>query len=281
MIKFTKMHGLGNDFVVLDAVRQTIVPTAELVQKLADRHRGVGCDQVLLISKTNDPRADFGYRIFNADGSEIYQCGNGARCVGLFIQQEKLSHKKQICLQTQRDFLNVTCCENNTAQVDIAKPNFNPDCLPFITTEKNAPYHLRLGNRTISFYVVNVGNPHCVIRADEGSIQDLKEIGLLLNGHAAFPDGVNVGMMHCISRDSIALCVYERGAGMTQACGSGACAAVAVGIQQAWLNKSVSVKQAGGVLQVTWPSPDDRIQLRGPAARVFDGLWQSDTEAKR
>ena len=270
-VSFIKMHGLGNDFVVLDA-RDAPLPdlSRQFAMAIADRRTGIGCDQLILLEP--DAVADLRMRIFNSDGGEVESCGNAARAVAILLG-------KPARVATLGGTIELDPCAGG-ARVSMGTPRFDWERIPIAYAMDTAAMPVSWDGLEDPA-AVNVGNPHCVIRADEGSIQDLKEIGLLLNGHAAFPDGVNVGMMHCISRDSIALCVYERGAGMTQACGSGACAAVAVGIQQAWLNKSVSVKQAGGVLQVTWPSPDDRIQLRGPAARVFDGLWQSDTEAKR
>lgn len=265
------MHALGNDFVVLDLVREEITITSELIRHIADRHRGIGCDQVLLLTRSENPAADFGYRIFNADGNEVNQCGNGARCIGLFLAQEKLSDKKTIVLATRYDVMRLTYFPDNQVQVDIAKPNFNPSSLPFITDENAAPYQLQLKKHLITFDAVSVGNPHCVLQRDHFSQADIIEIGEELNAHPAFPEGVNVGFMHCESRNLIQLCVYERGAGLTQACGSGACAAVAVGRQRSLLNAEVEVRQAGGVVHVAWESEKRPIQLRGSAVRVYDG----------
>jgi len=263
-IRFTKMQGLGNDFVVIDAVSQSIVITPAWIAQIADRHYGVGCDQVLIISPASNPKADFTYRIFNSDGNEVYQCGNGARCVGLFIRAKKLSDKKIIYLETKRDLIRVECVDNNNVIVDMAVPNFNPASLPFITnTNLMLPFE---------FTVVSVGNPHCVLQTQAMSRDEMIMIGEQLNAHPAFPEGVNVGFMHCESRDRIQLAVYERGAGMTQACGSGACAAVAVGRKRGLLNETVAVHQAGGDVQVTWKSDDAMIQLHGPAVSVFEGV---------
>lgn len=272
-IQFTKMQGLGNDFVVFDTVRQSVAITEELIRSMADRHRGIGCDQVLVLTPANHPHADFGYRIFNADGNEVYQCGNGARCMGLFIQQEKLSDKKIIYLETQCDLMRVQCLSDNQVQVDIGKPRFDAESLPFITTENSAPYHLQLEGHAIEFDVVSVGNPHCVIRVDKILNGDVIDIGEQLNAHPAFPEGVNVGFLRCESHDLIHLSVYERGAGLTQACGSGACAAVAVGQKNGYLNAAVLVHQSGGILQVSATSKEAVIQLTGPANRVFQGVW--------
>jgi len=272
-LSFTKMHALGNDFVVLDTIRQSITVTPEFIRHIANRHRGVGCDQVLLLTPTENSAADFGYRIFNADGNEVYQCGNGARCMGLFIQAENLCEKKIIYLATRDHLMRVACLPLNQIEVDIAKPNFNPANLPFITTENAAPYHLQLSKHHIAFDVVNVGNPHCIIRVEKRVVDDVIDIGKQLNEHPAFPEGVNVGFVYVQSRDVIELDVYERGAGLTEACGSGACAAVAVGRRAGYLNENVVVHQAGGALTVAWPLNDAMIQLRGSATIVFRGVW--------
>lgn len=269
-IRIAKMHALGNDFIVIDAVRQKISVTKKWIQQLSDRHRGVGCDQVLMITPPQNKKADFGYRIFNADGNEVFQCGNGARCVGLFISQEKLSDKKIIYLETSRDMMRVNLINNAEMQVDVAIPNFNPSSLPFKTNERVAPYHLQLKNHAIEFDVVSIGNPHCVLQRDNLSQADIIEIGQALNQHAAFPEGVNVGFVKIISRNHIELCIYERGVGVTQACGSGACAAVAVGSHRGYLDTAVTVTQPGGDVYVSWPSQDASIQLSGSATRVFD-----------
>lgn len=263
--QFTKMHALGNDFVVIDAITQHILMTRELVQLLSDRHCGVGCDQVLVLSKTQHLLADFHYRIFNPDGSEVFQCGNGARCMGLFVQQKKLSDKKTIRLETKRGLMTVTCVNQHEVIVDIAKPDFNPTSLPFVTSEMAAPY---------AFDVVSVGNPHCVMRDENYSEADIIFIGETLNQHSAFPEGVNVGFVKYTARDRIHLRVYERGAGLTQACGSGACAAVAVGRRYDLLDPSVIVHQQGGSVRVMWDSLDSMIQLSGPVVTVFDGVWR-------
>ncbi len=262
-LQFSKMQALGNDFVVIDAMNQKINLSADQIRFLADRHRGVGCDQILLLTSTQNAQADFGYRIFNADGGEVYQCGNGARCMGLFVQQKKLSTKKTITLETARGLLNVTCLDDDLVQADIAKPNFEPSSLPFLSE--------RYSSDNLQFDVVSVGNPHCVILSEGKSQSEMTAIGKMLNEHPAFPEGVNVEFVKILSRDHIELSVYERGVGLTLACGSGACAAVAVGRRSGYLDAVVTVQQPGGVLQVVWESLDSVIQLRGMAALVFDG----------
>lgn len=272
MIKFTKMQALGNDFVVLDATRQSIAVNRDITRFLADRHRGVGCDQVLIIGKSTDAESDFTYRIFNADGSEVYQCGNGARCVGLYIHQEKLSTKKAIVLKTKSGRMRVAYCGDHDVQVDMAIPDFRPAALPFVTDQTAAPYQLLWMEKKLVFDVVSVGNPHCVMQQGSLSFEEMKAIGEMLNCHPAFPEGVNVGFVKSESRQSIHLTVYERGAGMTAACGSGACAAVAIGRKNQSLDSIVDVHQSGGSVQVTYQSLDVPIQLRGSATRVFEGI---------
>lgn len=272
-IRFTKMQALGNDFVVLDCVRQSIDINKTLIQRLADRHLGVGCDQVLILGPTQNNQADFSYRIFNPDGNEVYQCGNGARCIGLFIQQEKLSDKSIYVLETKHNTMRVECQANQYVQVDIAIPQFDPAALPFRTNQNTAPYHLQLMGYAIDFDVVSVGNPHCIVQRNDYSLADIVSIGRQVNEHPAFPEGVNVGFVKKCSRNEIELCVYERGAGVTEACGSGACAAVAVGCYRDDLDSMVTVRQAGGQVQVFWKTADAAIQLRGIATRVFEGIW--------
>lgn len=274
-IQFTKMHALGNDFVVVDAVRQAISVTPEWIRHLADRHRGVGCDQVLLITAPKNPAADFGYRIFNADGGEVYQCGNGARCVGLFIQQKKMCDKKIIYLETRHQLMRVDYLQSGDVQVEMGKPNFDPSSLPCKIREKAPSYSLKLVNRTLQCDLVSVGNPHCVITDENFSDAEKTAIGIACNAHPLFPEGVNVGFVRFVSRNQITLRVYERGVGMTEACGSGACAAVAVGRKKGYLEAVVDVHQMGGVVQVCWPSEDAAIQLRGVAISVFDGVMMS------
>ena len=269
--QFTKMQALGNDFVVINAMTHPLNFSSAFIRSVADRHYGIGCDQVLVLTKAENPLADFGYRIFNADGGEVSQCGNGARCMGLFIQHKKLSLKKSIVLETRCDLLTITACSDVLFEVDIALPQFNPSEIPFLTHEKNALYTLLLSGGPVSFDVVNVGNPHAVVRVDQIVMHDVETIGAQLNNHPAFPERVNVGFMRVISPSNIELCVYERGAGITKACGSGASAAVAVGRKQGWLDEVVRVDQAGGELMVSLSSLDSVIQLRGPASVVFDG----------
>lgn len=272
-IEFTKMHGLGNDFVVINNLSQTINFTPELTRALADRRYGVGCDQVLILEKSDSPDADFNYRIFNADGYEVYQCGNGARCIGLFVKTKKLSDKPSITLKTANNLMAVSVKNDNSVTVDMGVPDFNPKSLPFITTQNSAPYSMTVDNQHIALDVVSVGNPHCVIRVNDFAQINLEKLGSQLQNSPSFPEGVNVGLMEIVSPTEINLRVFERGAGLTQACGSGACAAMVCGRAQHGLSHTVTVKQPGGDVSVAWPNPGDHIQLKGTADTVFDGIW--------
>lgn len=248
-IAFSKMHGLGNDFVVIDAISQTFPVTSDWIKRIANRHVGVGCDQVLLITKTERPDVDFGYRIFNADGGEVFQCGNGARCVGLFIRDKQLSNQSQITLATRQSVLSVRVLDHNQVQVTMNPPRFD------------------------AADIVDVGNPHRVFIVDSIVPSAVIAMGEQLNHDPLFPEGINVGFMKIRSSNEIDLLVFERGVGITQACGSGACAAVAIGRQQKKLDACVLVHQAGGDLQITWPSLQAPLQMTGPATWVFDGIF--------
>jgi len=273
------MHGLGNDFVVIDAVTQPIAMTAALARAIADRHYGVGCDQILLITPSPHSSADFGYRIFNADGSEVFQCGNGARCVGLFIQRKRLSDKKSIALVTERSQMMVHIQSETQIVIEIDAPDFDPASLPFSTHEKKSPYHFFLDDEKIVFDIVSVGNPHVVMMVDDLSWVDVSHLGKTISHHTAFPEGTNVSFVQWLSSNKVKLCVYERGAGITGACGSGACAAVAVGRKKRLLENTVQVYQSGGELTVTWTGKkDDSLYLTGPAEFVFDGVWHKDQQ---
>lgn len=271
-MSFTKMQGLGNDFVVIDAITQSIVMTPELAKTMCDRHYGIGCDQILLVTQTQNKNADFGYQIFNADGSEAFQCGNGARCVGLFIQQKKLSDKKKLRLETKNNHILTLSIQNDhQIAVGMGKANFDPLSLPFITEQKAAPYNLLIEHKEIIFDVVSIGNPHAIITTKELNLIEIENIGKKISMHPAFPDSVNVGFMKIVSPNEITLAVYERGAGMTQACGSGATAAVAIGHKKKILGENVMVNQIGGSLYVR--CSEKELFLTGPAKFVFEGIF--------
>lgn len=260
-LSFTKMQGLGNDFVVINTLQQSFLPTKEKIRRLADRRLGVGCDQVLLLTPSVNSIADFGYRIFNADGSEAAHCGNGARCIGLYIQQERLSQKTTIVLQTMHDVLSVQELKDGLFCVEMGEPAIQSLQTLIVWKEKS-----------IVVYPVVLSNPHAVILESVPDEAEMVKIGAALNSHAYFVGGVNVEFMQCDENQTIQLRVYERGVGLTPACGSGACAAVAVGRHVGLLNAHVTVKQPGGDCQVSWRGMGNPIYLTGPAMRVFDGV---------
>jgi len=275
-IPFTKMQGLGNDFVVLDGVRNKISLTTDLIQKMSDRHLGIGFDQLLLISPSQDPNIDFEYRIFNADGSETGQCGNGARCVARFLWDTGLvlPDKTQIFLKTQTRLLEIHSRPDGQISVNMGVPELEPEKIPFQATSMRVRYAVELDGQTWEIGAVNVGNPHAVIVVDDIDAAPVDTVGKHLSlKHAAFPDGVNVGFMQCIDSHHIKLRVYERGAGETLACGSGACAAVIVGHLQGLLDNNVAVALPGGTLEISWLGGGHAVWMTGPAETVFNGEW--------
>jgi len=275
MIPFTKMQGLGNDFVVLDGVRHPIHLTAALIKQMADRHFGIGFDQLLLIEPASQTTADFAYRIFNADGSEVGQCGNGARCVGRFIYETGLVPRSQtqILLSTQERILEVHPRENNQMAVNMGVPLFEPAHIPFQASIREARYKVTADNEAVELGVVSMGNPHAVLVVEDIDIAPVSILGPKLERHPRFPEGVNVGFMECLSRSKIRLRVYERGAGETLACGSGACAAVVIGRIQSLLDAEVDVNLPGGVLRIHWLGEGHSVWMTGPAEMVFKGEW--------
>lgn len=270
---FTKMHGSGNDFMVVDATRQTVSFTAQQIQALADRHRGIGFDQLLVIAPAPPSVAvDFTYLIYNSDGSPAEQCGNGARCIARFIREHGLSQQDELRFITADKITRVRLETDNTVTVEMSEPYFTPAKIPFEPTGNTVePYHLTIAGRQIQFYVAGVGNPHAVILTEVIDADEVVAIGKPLSVHAGFPQGVNVGFMQILTPDHINLRVYERGAGATLACGSGACAAVAVGRRLGLLQEQVQVSQAGGESWISWSAPGSVIRMRGPAQFVYEG----------
>jgi diaminopimelate epimerase len=293
-IPFTKMHGLGNDFVVLDGIRHPCAITREWVCQMADRHLGIGFDQLLLIERPplTQPHADFGYRIFNADGSEVSQCGNGARCVGQFLYETGLvaANATRIVLATQERCLEIQRCADGQITVNMGVPIFDPEKVPYIRPlskshsmiNLNPPFAIKqfLAQTTEflpPFGIVNLGNPHVVLRVEEMHAIDIETWGKKIGADPAFPEGVNVGFMQVIHAHHIALRVYERGAGETWACGSGACAAVVIGRLHGWLDAQVNVGLRGGNLEIHWPGESHSVWMKGPAKTVFRGEYTHST----
>jgi diaminopimelate epimerase len=273
-ILFVKMQGLGNDFVVLDATKKAIPLTKPQIQQMADRKFGIGFDQLLMLEACPDASADFYYRIFNADGSEVEQCGNGARCVGRFIKDKGLSQKKNLTLKTKKGYLNLSLESNNWVSVQMGIPLFEPSDIPFLTDQSGPVYSLALANDEImQFGVVNIGNPHAIIQVNALNSKQVQETGAFLERHKAFPQGVNVSFMQIIDRNQIHLQVFERGVGPTLACGSAACASMAWGKKMNWLDNDVKVLQPGGSLEIYWKNQADDIKMSGPAEFVFHGEY--------
>lgn len=271
-MQFSKMHGLGNDFMVVDAVTQNVYFSPELIRRLADRHLGIGFDQLLIVEPPYDPDLDFHYRIFNADGSEVAQCGNGARCFARFVRLKGLTNKSDIRVSTQTGRMVLSVTMDELVCVNMGEPNFEPQQVPFRANKAENLYLMRAAEQTIMCGVVSMGNPHCVLQVDSVKTARVETMGPLLESHERFPERVNVGFMEVASREHIRLRVYERGAGETQACGSGACAAVAVGIQQGLLAEKVKVDLPGGSLNIAWEGPGYPLYMTGPATHVYDGF---------
>lgn len=271
-MQFSKMHGLGNDFVVVDGVTQNVFFTSETIQRLADRHRGIGFDQLLLVEPPYDPELDFHYRIFNADGTEVSQCGNGARCFARFVTLKGLTNKKDIAVSTQKGNMVLTVKDDNQIRVNMGEPIWEPAKIPFTANKFEKNYILRTDVQTVLCGAVSMGNPHCVVQVDDIQTANVEQLGPLLESHERFPERVNAGFMQIINKEHIKLRVYERGAGETQACGSGACAAVAVGIMQGLLNNRVQVDLPGGSLIIEWDGVDHPLYMIGEATHVYDGF---------
>jgi len=271
LMKFTKMHGLGNDFVVIDGVRQHINLTTNAIKHIADRNLGIGCDQILLIEPPSDKTVDFNYRIFNCDGSEVDQCGNGARCMGRFIADQQLSGKKTILLQTKNRIMEVSATSKNQVTVNMGPPISTPDDIPFKVVQQEKLYPLKVGTHDLNIAALSLGNPHAIIQVDDTDTALVNDIGPLVQEHSQFPESVNVGFMQIIDRQNIRLRVYERGVGETQACGSGACAAAVAAIQQNLVDTKVKLELLGGSLSVEWQGENTPILMTGPAETVFHG----------
>ena len=270
-IQFTKMHGLGNDFVVIDAINQDIDLTEEQVRFIADRHFGVGCDQLLLVEAAETDDVDFIYRIFNSDGGEVEQCGNGARCFAVFVREKGLSTKNPIVVETNTGVISVFIEEDNQVRVDMGVPELNPWNIPFNADTRRNEYSLDLDGDVLTIGAVSMGNPHAVTIVENIDTTAVDELGALIENHPLFPNRVNAGFMQVIDESYIRLRVFERGAGETLACGTGACAAMVVGHLQGRLSNEVQVDLPGGSLQISWQGEASPVMMTGPATTVFEG----------
>jgi len=276
LLNFTKMHGAGNDFVVVDSVSQPISLTSAQIKKIADRNFGVGCDQLLIVEKTTTPNVDFRYRIFNADGGEVEQCGNGARCFVRFVVEKGLTAKHKIKVETACGLITLTLRDDNLVTVNMGSPIFEPAKIPFIAKAQQKTYLLPLHKQTIDVCAVSMGNPHAIILVDDVETANVAELGPQIESHASFPQRVNAGFMQIVNPHEIKLRVYERGAGETLSCGTGACAAVVSGIQLGVLQTPVLVHTRGGKLNIEWAGIDlnnisQAVMMTGAAEIVFEG----------
>jgi len=271
-LRFTKMHGLGNDFMVIDAISQKVRLTPELVRQLSDRNTGVGFDQLLLVEAPSEPDMDFRYRIYNADGSEVEHCGNGARCFAKFVREKGLVLRDTIFVQTARGKAVLKLTGRDLVEVDMGPPDLEPAEIPLQAEQQAAVYRVELeGYGEIELGAVSMGNPHAVVLVDSVDSAPVAELGPILESHKRFPNRANVGFMQIVNRNEIRLRVFERGAGETQACGTGACAAVVSGVLRGLLDADVRVRLTGGDLQIRWDGQDSSVMMTGPVASVYEG----------
>ncbi len=271
LLEFTKMHGLGNDFMVVDLISQRAYLDALTIRRLADRHFGVGFDQLLIVEPPDLPNVDFKYRIFNADGSEVEQCGNGVRCFARFVHDRHLTNKTKFKVQTTAGIVEPELGPNGWVRVNMGMPKFLPEEIPFLADEVENLYSLTLAdNETITIDVVNMGNPHAVTIVPEVLKADVAKMGPQIESHSRFPQRVNAGFMQIIDEGHARLRVFERGVGETLACGTGACAAAISGMRRGLLGSAVEIELAGGKLQIEWRE-GDVVWMTGPTATVYEG----------
>ncbi len=271
-LSFTKMHGLGNDFVVFNAIDQPLELRAGQIRFIADRRFGIGCDQVLLVEAARNADTDFYYRIYNADGGEVEQCGNGARCFARFVRDKGLSARDVLKVGTATGEITLYHEADDLVRIDMGVPRFVPSQIPFETRQQAVTYPIELDGDVYQIGIVSMGNPHAVMLVEDVARADVQRLGPLLESHALFPQRVNAGFMQVLSPSEIALRVYERGAGETYACGTGACAAVVSGIQRGLLDERVNVKVRGGELVISWSGENNSVWMTGPAVAVFEGM---------
>jgi diaminopimelate epimerase len=269
-LRFTKMHGLGNDFMVFDVPGPAAIPSPTVLRALADRRTGIGFDQALVLLPARDPHIDVYYRIFNADGSEVEQCGNGSRCIASLVARRLGKH--EVHMDSTGGRVDATLHEDGQVALDMGLPNFDPAALPFEASREADVYPLQVGEKELQIGAVSMGNPHAVIQVHSVREAAVDTLGPAVENHSRFPKRTNVGFMEVVSPGHIRLRVHERGVGETQACGTGACGAVAVGRKLGLLQEQVLVEAPGGTMTVTWPGPGKPLWLTGPAVRVFDGM---------
>ncbi|NMT63252.1 diaminopimelate epimerase [Marinobacter orientalis] len=271
MLNFTKMHGLGNDFMVVDAISQPFRLRPEMIRELADRHFGIGFDQLLVVEPPGLPDVDFRYRIFNSDGSEVEQCGNGARCFARFVRDQRLTNKKVIRVQTAKGVIELRVGRGGMVTVDMGVPELNPPAIPFAADRRKEVYTVEVGDETVELSAVSMGNPHGVLVVDNVDTAPVAELGPRLENHPRFPARANIGFLQIVDRTHVRLRVFERGSGETMACGSGACAAVVAGCLRGLLDSRVDVELSGGHLVIEWQGEGSPVMMEGPTASVFEG----------
>lgn len=271
LLRFTKMHGLGNDFMVLDLVSQHAHIQPRHVQAWADRHTGVGFDQLLIVEPPGNPDVDFRYRIFNADGSEVEQCGNGARCFARFVLDKRLTAKRRIRVETRGGIIELRVRTDGQVSVDMGPPRLAPAQTPFQADSEQRSYRVDVDGQQVELAAISMGNPHAVLRVENVDSAPVHELGPRLEHHPRFPQRVNVGFLQVIDRHQARLRVWERGAGETRACGTGACAAAVAAIRQGWMDSPVQLDLPGGRLSIEWTGPGRPVIMTGPAVRVYEG----------
>ncbi|MBD8732676.1 diaminopimelate epimerase [Pseudomonas sp. CFBP 13710] len=271
LLRFTKMHGLGNDFMVLDLVSQHAHILPRHAKQWGDRHTGIGFDQLLLVEAPNNPDVDFRYRIFNSDGSEVEQCGNGARCFARFVLDKRLTAKKTIRVETKGGIITLDVRSDGQISVDMGPPRLVPADIPFQADSQARSYELSVDGQSVEIAALSMGNPHAVLRVDDINNAPVHALGPKIEHHPRFPARVNVGFLHVVDRTRAQLRVWERGAGETQACGTGACAAAVAAISQGWMDSPLLLDLPGGRLSIEWAGPGHSVIMTGPAVRVFEG----------
>ena len=272
-LAFVKMHGIGNDFVLVDNMSRKLDLGAEQIRLLADRRRGIGCDQLLMVEPAGDPDADVRARIFNQDGSEAAQCGNGLRCLAAYLRESGIATGDHIAIEAGQGMVRAFLT-NHRVTMDMGTPRFEPREIPFLVDVRAASYGVQVDSQRLDIGVVSMGNPHAVIRVEDCESAPVRELGPSVQALEEFPEGVNVGFMQVLDDARVRLRVFERGVGETLACGSGACAAVAVGRARGWLGARVSVVLPGGELTVEWDGEGQPVWLTGPTQRTFEGEFE-------
>ena len=270
-LKFTKMHGLGNDFMMIDGINQTVKLDSAQINRFSDRHFGIGFDQLLLVEPPTTSEALFKYRIFNADGGEVEQCGNGARCFAQFVRHQKLTEETLIPVETCAGLLRLRVIDDVRVEVNMGVPNFDPEHIPLDLPQRKASYSVSIGDTNVEFMALSIGNPHAVILVDDVDSANIEQIGSVMESHTVFPQRVNVGFMQIVNRQEFKLRVYERGVGETLACGSGACAAMAAACEAGLLDDQVRAHLRGGDLELCWRGEGMPVMMTGATAFVYDG----------